>query len=240
MIDPRFARQIITSGDAMSQLPRKGKLGTPDPGLESRFSYSEGTARPDTDDEAARAGVLSRGSVIGTMLEDPGADRRAAEGLTPTSRESQQEAEYLQAQVDPAVLADQRRQEAIALEAAQIEMQQKLSAGEAARRFEETYGVPYDKDSAKFIMDAERSQQIEDDYNQAVSVLQGYLATGIDGFGKPYSPSRYTEDLKKLAITRGLKAKAPAGYFQAVAPPDPYGIGAQQNNIVEPALPPTS
>lgn len=183
------------------------------------FGYSRGADRPTTNDAAAVSGLRSRQNVVGAMLEDPGADRRAAQGLTPTSRQSAQEDEYLQAQVAPAEAADQRRRAAIAEEAALIAQRQKLAQGEAMRRFEEKYGVPYDPVSEKFVLDSEKLDEADDDYYQAEKVLKSYVASGMDPYGKPYRPEDYEKDLKQLAIRRGLRVGANAGYFNAVAPP---------------------
>lgn len=202
------------------------------------FKY--GTAGPRTDDPSARGRVLSGG------YQDQGMDFIPEPQGSPTgdylsvmSRDATNQAigGANDLQVSQTEAADQRRREAIEYEAQQIKQQQQLEAGEAARMFEQKYGVPYDKDSAKFVMEAEKAQTIEDDYNQAVSILQSYLASGMDSLGKPYTQKRYADDLKTLGISRGMKARAPEGYFRAIAPPDPYGLQGAVDSPVAQSLP---
>jgi len=118
-----------------------------------------GTPTAQTDDRAARAGVLSRG--YKPSLSDPGGDRRAERNAgiamenavagagdilqpmeTPSSRESALERDYLQAQVAPAERADADRL-AIRRQAARL-------------AWEETYKMPYSEEAAKDIAEQVR------------------------------------------------------------------------------------
>lgn len=145
--------------------------------LANRFGFSWGTATPQTDDRAARAGVLSRGYT--NSLSDPGADRRAERNAgiamenaiagegdllqpmqTPTSRESALERDYLQAQVAPAERADAKRAQDIA--AARTGLIADAEAAAAVQRqaaklaWEETYQMPYSEEAAKDIAEQVR------------------------------------------------------------------------------------
>lgn len=152
------------------------------PGRGAAFGYQRGTATPQTDDRAARAGFLSRGYT--STLSDPGGDRRAArnadigilngiagEGdilepmVTPTSRESAQEREYLQAQVEPEERrAEKQAQDVAATDAGILrdqEISKRLQRQAAEQAFFERTGMPYDEKLAAKI--AEFDQQASED-----------------------------------------------------------------------------
>ena len=204
-------------------------LSAPDTELQSRFNYSSAGKTPGADNAKARANILSHPTKVEIMdlipEGDTGGDYLKLMARDATNRaRSQFNSEQVAKARAERIDFDQRRQQAIEEEARQIEAQQKFAAGEAARRFEEKYGVPYDKDSAKFVMGAERTQEIENDYAQKMAVLQSYMMAGVDSSGKPYGKDRFAYDQKQLAISRGLALAAPQGYYQAVAPSDPYGL----------------
>lgn len=147
------------------------------PGLAKQFGFSMGTPTAQTDDRAARAGVLSRGYT--STLSDPGGDRRAERNAgismenaiagegdilqpmeTPTSRESALERDYLQAQVAPAERADAKRAQDVAAARAGLIADSEAAAAvqrQAAKlAWEETYQMPYSEEAAKDIAEQVR------------------------------------------------------------------------------------
>jgi len=136
------------------------------PGLAAQFGFRMGTPTAQTDNQAAREGVLSRGYT--SSLSDPGGDRRAERNAgiaienaiagegdilqpmqTPTSRESALERDYLQAQVAPAERADAKR-------AQDVEASMAVRRQAAKLAWEETYHMPYSEAVAKDIAEQVR------------------------------------------------------------------------------------
>lgn len=135
------------------------------------FGFSMGEARPDTDDAAARAGVLAGG--YKPTLHDPGMDRRAAEtarnkaaaapgtvlnemfGVTPdmmparvpSRQESAEDDAYIAAQMKPVEAAEARLGQARGEDEANRRAEMQLNALQRRQAliaaFEETTGQPF-------------------------------------------------------------------------------------------------
>ena len=182
-------RLMPTADELLGQRPKSERLFASEeggrepedspasPALASQFGLRMGTPTAQTDDRAARAGVLSRG--YKPSLSDPGGDRRAERNAgiamenaiagegdilqpmeTPSSRESALERDYLQAQVAPAERADARRAQEAAASRANLLAESEAAAAvqrQAAKlAWEETYQMPYSEEAAKDIAEQVR------------------------------------------------------------------------------------
>lgn len=184
----------------------------------ARMGFKLGTATADTDDAAARKGFLSRG--YKSTLHDPTGDARAARNAArgegemqevPTRAQSEQERNYLAAQVKPFEDQELRRQEQIVNALRQEAARQKMEieaqdAAQKQRFFEETGAIASPQVMAEMTKIQQR-ERVSEDFQKGLGEIQEQLQLQLRQLLRPGVDPNSPEIQRAIAK---LEAKAAA------------------------------
>lgn len=183
---------------------------------------------------------LRRNDRTGHFLVDPGDSR--APGQTPTRAESQWERDSMDRQMASTLDTDTARRQGQTFDAESLLQAKRVADAKAALRWSERYGVPYDKDLAKYTSEAEREMALDDDHDAMEKKLDAKREQGLymdpqdfalwsDPIRRSQLPpeqraaiktreeTNYLKAKREAAIHWAMRRKAPGEYLQSLQAP---------------------
>lgn len=211
----------VTGGASSTAIPSKG---APANGLRERFGFSF----------SSPGHVVSDAERAGTMFADGRQTEFAMGGPVQFNEDDARR---------PGQLAQQaydRDQEDLAMKRRTAELlhAKHVADAQAMMGFTAQYGVPYDKDTARYVSEAERQMAEDDDFDAVVDALdakriQGYFMDPDDyasyasmspeqqAEARVKSDRNYQKAMQEASLQWGVRRQAPEGFFRTLQTPGP-------------------